>query len=601
MKKKDEKHDIKKDFLKVMEKKEINTYYQPIVSLRDGSTLGCEALSRGPKESILESPEILLDLAKKYNALWELECLMRFKALENAEKLNFNSKIFLNVNPNIIHDKRFKKGFTKDFLAQFSISRDKIVFEITEREVISNPGDFMDVVNHYKKQDYKIAIDDAGAGYSGLNLISDVQPHFLKLDMQLIRNLDTEPNKQALIKALQQFALTTNTHLIAEGIETEQELIKLIEIGVHYGQGYFIQRPDPRILPINRDIIDIIIRENTKKNRYFGTRIFEFYIQNISRPTLTVSPKVLCSAVDEIFKENESLPGICVVDNNEILGVVTKNSFYKSLSTQFGYSLYTNKPVEKLLETDFLCVDGETTVDIVSRNAMVRTPEKIYDFIVVTVNNKYYGTVTIKDLLEKTIEIEVMNAKNLNPLSELPGNVVIERELERAIALGEDYTVLYFDLDNFKAYNDVYGFENGDRVLKYFAKLLKTHANDNFIGHIGGDDFILMLKQEKGEEICKEIIFNFNKEIVLFYKECDIAKGYISAKNRMGIDESFPIISISIAGVSTYGYNNLYELAEAAGKLKKICKQKSGSNFLIADKFWDGSEIIAENEEPLLV
>ncbi len=579
-----DKQKLKKQFFKIIENKEISTVFQPIISLRDGSVLGYEALSRGPRGTELENPETLLELAKKYEELWELEYLMRYKAMELATHISLSGKLFINVNPNIIHDKRFEKGFTKDFLKQFSLSNERIVFEITEREVISSLSDFIKVVNHYKKQDYKIAIDDAGAGYSGLNLISDIHPHFLKLDMQLIRNIEIEPNKQALVKALQQFASSTNTHLIAEGIETEEELLKLIEIGVHYGQGFFIQSPEVNVQPISEAILDIIASENTKKNRYYGTKIYEFYIKNISRPTITVSPKMLCLQIDEIFKQNEFLNGICVLNDGKIMGVITKNQFYKSLGSQFGYSLYANKPIEKLLETEYLSVDEQTTVDIVSQKAMVRSPEKIYDFIVVTSNNNYFGTVTIKDLLEKTIEIEVLNAKNLNPLSELPGNNIIERELEIALALKEDNVVLYIDIDNFKAYNDVYGFENGDIVLKYLSAIIKENSNNNFIGHIGGDDFIMITSFEQAEVISKNILSLFKNKVSEFYKESDEKKGFITAKNRQGIHEIFPLMTITIVGVHTIEYKNLYDLAEAAGKLKKICKQEPGNNFLISAK-----------------
>jgi GGDEF domain-containing protein len=221
---------------------------------------------------------------------------------------------------------------------------------------------------------------------------------------------------------------------------------------------------------------------------------------------------------------------------------------------------------------------------------MQRESEKIYDFVVVTNENKYSGIVTVKDLLEKVIEIEFVNAKHLNPLSELPGNIIIEKQLEMAIDASNNSYVLYFDLDNFKAYNDIYGFKNGDRVLKSLTQLLKRIIPvGEFIGHIGGDDFISIISDtsthqiSKIKELCRNIIEEFDRSVLYFYNQDDIDKGSIITKNRYGIEESFPLLSISISGVASEDYLTIYELTEAVAKLKKACKQKVGSNHMIGD------------------
>ena len=140
-----------------------------------------------------------------------------------------------------------------------------IVFEITEKEAIVNLTHFKKTVSHYKEQLYQIAIDDVGSGYSGLNILTDIHPHFMKLDMQLIRNIDRDQTKQSLVKSLCEFAAHSQIDIIAEGIETEKELAKLIELGVRFGQGYYIQKPNPDLLPIREEVIALIIDENKRK------------------------------------------------------------------------------------------------------------------------------------------------------------------------------------------------------------------------------------------------------------------------------------------------------------------------------------------------
>lgn len=168
------------------------------------------------------------------------------------------------------------------------------------------------------------------------------------------------------------------------------------------------------------------------------------------------------------------------------VGALTRNRLYEQLSGRFGFSLFADKAVEAVMDRFLLCVDHQCTIDLVARQAMRRDDAKLYDFVTVTREGRYQGVVTVKELLEKSIELEVANARQLNPLSELPGNALIDIELERLVRLGLPRIVLYFDIDNFKAYNDKYGFKNGDRALKRLSSIIKESASeDDFVGHIG--------------------------------------------------------------------------------------------------------------------
>ena len=253
-------------FLDLLHNQEITSVLQPIVSLRDGAVFGYEALGRGPTGTVLENPETLIQCALENGCMLELEHLFRRSALRAARQIPTGIRLFLNVNPNIIQDPHFGMGFTKEYLTRFAISAEDIVFEITERESVENLRGFKQIIEHYKGQNYQISIDDAGAGYSGLNLISDVQPHFIKLDMRLIRGVDKDLTRQALIKSMQEFAALTNTRIIAEGIETEEELATLISFDVPYGQGYFIRKPTPAPQAVEPVALQVIHRENKIKN-----------------------------------------------------------------------------------------------------------------------------------------------------------------------------------------------------------------------------------------------------------------------------------------------------------------------------------------------
>lgn len=569
----------------IIKKAQITSVFQPIVSLRDGTVLGYEALSRGPKGSELESPEMLFSVAEETKNLWDLERLCRTKALYAMQLSKTNATLFLNVNPNIIEDETFQKGFTKEYLKQFDIDPKKIIFEITERSAVSNIKEFKQIIENYKEQDYKIAIDDAGAGYSGLNLISDVHPHYLKLDIHLIRNIDKDSVKQALVKSMYEFSKITGTYLIAEGIETRSELQTLINIGVHYGQGYYIKRPDSVVGCIDANVVDTIVEMNAQKNHIFGYNLSDVYIGNLCVPAVAVNESVLISEAYDMLNKLPESPGFCVTRNGIVKGVVTRDKVNAAVAGVYGYSLYSRQTIAAIMDTDFLQVDYKTPVNTVGRLAMSRPDSKVYDFITVVSDDKYRGIVTIKDLLNKTIEIEVSNATQLNPLTSLPGNILIEKALYSVLSSSDNYCVVYFDIDNFKAYNDVYGFENGDRMIKNLADIItETVPAANFVGHVGGDDFVAIVRSDEADAICERILDKFDRSIPEFYNQEDISSGYIIAKNRQGFEEQFPLISLSIGGVSIWErrFNNVFELSAESSRVKKECKMITGSAYMIA-------------------
>lgn len=241
----------------IIKEERISPVYQPIVSLSTGEIFGYEALSRFDlqrNESDTVSTRDIFQTAYQSGQLWDLERLCRKKALEGARHISHGLKLFLNVSPNVIHDNQFRSGFTNKYLNKYGISATDVVFELTEHMAIENMDSFKSVLNHYRRQGYETALDDVGAGESGLNTLLALNPTYLKLDMEIIRDIEKHHNKRSLVKAFVQFANTSNTILIAEGIETEKELAVLSELGVDYGQGFYLGRPEPQLFPLREDV-----------------------------------------------------------------------------------------------------------------------------------------------------------------------------------------------------------------------------------------------------------------------------------------------------------------------------------------------------------
>jgi len=176
---------------------------------------------------------------------------------------------------------------------------------------------------------------------------------------------------------------------------------------------------------------------------------------------------------------------------------------------------------------------------------------------------------------------------SLSPLTRLPGNLAIEAELRRRIEVNEPFAVLYLDLDNFKAFNDVYGFTHGDEAIQLVAStavdvMRRRGTPQDFIGHIGGDDFILVTLPPRAEEMAREIIDSFDRDIRKLYNAQDLRQGYIETRDRRGTLNRFPIMSLSIAIVSNEHrkLENYAQIGESAAELKRYAKSIGGSVYV---------------------
>lgn len=178
--------------------------------------------------------------------------------------------------------------------------------------------------------------------------------------------------------------------------------------------------------------------------------------------------------------------------------------------------------------------------------------------------------------------------RRVSPLTGLPGNVQIQVEIKKRILRKKEFAVLYLDLDNFKEYNDIYGFLKGDEVIKYTAKTVLKIVNEHnleetFVGHIGGDDFIAIVPKIDYDEICQDILSYFDEGIKEYFTEDDLEKGFLEVANRKGIIEQFPLtaLSIGVVRVEPGEYENSLEIGEVGAQVKHLAKTQVGSAYAI--------------------
>lgn len=311
------------------------------------------------------------------------------------------------------------------------------------------------------------------------------------------------------------------------------------------------------------------------------------YIAEIAQKGIVISPETATSSVVKMFEGSCDLQSLIVLRDKKPVGLVVRERLYSRLATQYGYAVFMGRPIKAVMDESPMIADFCDTLENVSQRAMERDILRIYNCIIVVKNGEYFGVVSIRNLLEKLAAMQIEYAKNLNPLTLLPGNPTIEKVILERLASDKLFSVLYIDLNDFKPYNDCYGYKKGDEVLLFTADILKKAVDDrstseDFLGHIGGDDFLIVTTPEKDKLISEDIIKRFDSQVSRFYLENDWQKGYVTARDRQGNISKRPLLSIAIAIVSNENreFENLFHISELASELKEHVKCQAKSAYL---------------------
>ncbi|MBI5145512.1 MAG: response regulator [Candidatus Omnitrophica bacterium] len=299
---------------------------------------------------------------------------------------------------------------------------------------------------------------------------------------------------------------------------------------------------------------------------------------------------------------------ILVVDDDpdirDVLKLTLSEENYEVIEAEDGEealkAIATKSPDLVLLDYKIPKIDGRAVCAQVKKDLLLRH----LPIILVTgkgdINDKVGGIdAGADDYIVKPFEPKELLARirmilrrterdlEANPLTRLPGNVSILNELQRRLDSKGLFAVCYLDLDKFKAYNDTYGFEHGDEVIRQTGRILignmQNYGNpDDFIGHIGGDDFVVITTPNKVDDLCQQIIADFEKTTPCFYNEADRKRGYLIARDRKGQEQQIPLLSISIGVVTNESrqIEHVAQISEIGAELKQYAKSLEHSNYV---------------------
>jgi EAL domain-containing protein (putative c-di-GMP-specific phosphodiesterase class I)/GGDEF domain-containing protein len=559
----------------------ITPVFQPIVDLLTGVPVGYEVLSRADPSD--ESAEPLFADARRRNAIWELERACRQAALERIGALGSahrNALFFLNVSPSVLEDPRFIDDFTARELRNRRIEPASIVLEVTEKQSISDHERFSDIVRHYTSQGLQFAVDDFGSGHSSLLALVSCAPRFIKLDGAVVHDLHLHSYQRHLIRSLGTFAASVDSRLVAEGVESWEELQALLRLGVRYAQGFLLARPlaDPQPIP---ELTASRLRQSLRDAEAASGQPEEF-IKSLVEPVETLP--LGSSNVEELhtmFRDRSNLEHLVVVEGDKPCGLVTRQDLSAKLAGRYAYALRQKKPVERVAKTAPLIVSSDAKVTTLAAHAMERARADLYDpVIIVDEAGSLVGTVTIRSLIQRSIELQVRSAQGESPLTGLPGSRSIHQWID-AFRSAPELVVLYVDLDRFKEYNDRYGFLMGDEMIRLSARVLSRLAASSDtarVGHVGGDDFVVIfpngLSPDAVDKACRE----FDEEKLALLDPLDVQQGHIVAKSRTGQVEAVPLVTMSIAMIERTKLRcELHPalLSHLSASLKALAKRKT--------------------------
>jgi len=574
----------------------ITPHFQPIVDLHHGAVLAWEVLSRGPSPS--PPPNKLFAAAEKAGLLYELEAVCRNAALGAIARLPplLRSRLFfLNVSPNLIASAGSAKDSMQAEMARLGLDQRNVVIEITERESIADYAAFERQIRTYVEQGFKIALDDVGTGHSGLVTLVTCSPHFLKLDLTLSREIHRHAYKQHLVKSLVAFAASVDAALIAEGVETWEELATLSRLGVRYAQGFLFGRPASEPLSPSEETRGEL-RRTMRRFDYRQADLNETLGPLVVRCTTINEREKRGEDVDRIFRHEPSLDHLIILRGEQPVGLITRQHYYTRTGGPVAYHLFQWKAAEELARAAPLIVEESISVQTAAKLAMEREPDQIYDPVVVTDGaGRLVGTVTIRQLLMRSTALEVQSAQGCSPLTGLPGNRSIERWILDALTQ-EDACVIYADLDRFKEYNDCYGFLRGDEMIRCLARVMTAAlpglcpdgsdegsgavGSGAKLGHIGGDDFVIVSARACDPALLQELCAEFDLQKLALFEPGDIEQGHFRATDRRGQQVNVPLVTLSVAvvpGASVQSADHPGALAQLAASLKRKVKEQSAA------------------------
>lgn len=620
---------IETGLLRAMDDEEFYLCYQPKMDINSQEIIGMEALVRWqrPGQGTI-SPDRFIPVAEENGLIVRLgayvlkEACRQNKAWQDAGLPKL--KVAVNLSARQLRDNTFVQLVVQT-LEETGLDPHDLELELTESALMGDAGDTVCKLLSLKELGISISVDDFGTGYSSLSYLKHLPIDTIKVDRSFVRDIVNDPDDAAIVDAIVAMALSLKLNVIAEGVETSEQLEFLRLRKCQQVQGYYFAKPlDPQqfeafiaqglsnrgVSVLTPDVTpaatgpDLLCRVKPSFTSEIGaipavsTSSTE-YIGDISIPVQPANPGDNLAAVLKRFQNDSGLLVLPVVDNGQAVGIINRSTFLEEHvigMNGFAFHINHSKKMRDLMVPVTLGFEASVSIREVARTIQAQGMDIRVDNICVTRSGIYSGVVDVNRFISAITDINLTLAKGANPLTGLPGNESIQREINQRLASGEGFDIAYIDIDNFKPFNDYYGFQRGDVVIKTIAGIISDvtvsfgAGFSCFCGHIGGDDFILISGAHHADYISSQIIKTVEEHLPVFHGEKDFTAGCYSAANRKGEEETFGLLSISIGIVNTRltPVSSYAQLASISTEVKKAAKKLPGSSVVINRRMGEG-------------
>lgn len=569
---------------------EFDIHFQPLVDIERASILGYEALTRGPADSALHSPLVLFETAALAGRLVELERLVVRSALRRFRELGLPGQLFLNLTADTLLAAEGRTDQIAVEFAELDMPPSRVVIEITETRPVLEPERLSQTLLGLRRHGFVVALDDLGEGFASLKRWMDIRPDYVKIDRHFIDGIAQEPLKQQFVRSILEMAASSGCSVIAEGLEQLSDLHVLKRLGVTICQGYLLARPAPMPRSHLRPEISALLcteAQPRRANQAFQPPVAITTAAQLARRGPTVTAEVKAQAVVDMFTSNEQLYAMPVLDAaKRPIGILRSLQVLKRSSERFFREIQARRSCVELLDRQALVFDVSTSLREMSEAIANLDDRLMVDGFIVTRDGEYFGSGRTSDLLKAVSDLQVCSARYANPLTQLPGNVPIDHHLDTLVAEGQSFVVAAWDLDNFKPFNDIYGYHRGDELIKFTAQTLTEAADPqlDFVGHIGGDDFLMVLGSADWPRRLQAICAAFDAGVRSFFSTEHIRSGGYVTLNRQNqaLFTPLPTLSAGVLCARPGQFEGAHQISAALAEPKRIAKSDSGpSRFFV--------------------
>ncbi len=573
----------------VVGQRRLTPLFQPIVDMASGRIIGYEGLVRGPSDSQLHSPLKLLRLARQSGLSQEIEKLCCQVVVERFVELQLPGSLFVNFSPEVLVQDKFRDSGSLDAIRHAGLDQGKVVIELSENEPAYeyNREMLLEAAAYCQSLGFRVAVDDFGEDAPGSRVWPELQPEFVKIDRHFIQNIDKDPVKAQFVKTLRETLGGLNCQIIAEGVETHAELLLARDLGVHCGQGYFIARPSATPSPVvSAEVVKSLRPHSGGMNG--GSRQQGVVEQKLLIRAPSVAPDTPNEVVFDMFESDPQLHAVVVARDMVPVGLINRYHLIDRFARPFRHELYGKKPCRKFMDDQPLVVDKDISIQELSHLVAAGDRRHLSNGFIITENGAYLGIGTGHDLIREITEMQIRAARYANPLTQLPGNVPINEHIETLLNNHASFCACYCDLDHFKPFNDVYGFSQGDALIQLTGRILAECCDPeaDFLGHIGGDDFIILFGSGDWEERCRRALEKFGEAVAPFFSAEDHEKGGYVTENRRGEKEFHALTTLSIGAtlVEPGTFHSYMEISTVAAETKKMAKKIPGNSLFVNNR-----------------